>query len=61
MRGDEYDRHVLIYERYGAVFHLGGRIALGVDVRDLLEFQCPPRELRDSSILDPDRDSYGHR
>ena len=36
---DDYDRHVGVNERDGAVLELAGGVALGVDVADLLELQ----------------------
>ena len=38
-RAQDDDGHVLVDERDGAVLHLPGRIALGVDVRDLFELE----------------------
>ena len=38
-RRDRDDRHLLVDERDRAVLHLAGRIAFGVDVRNLLELQ----------------------
>lgn len=37
--GDHGDRQVLVDQGDGAVLHLAGRVRLGVDVADLLEFQ----------------------
>ena len=39
VRRDRDDRHRLVDERDRAVLHLAGRIALGVDVGDLLQLQ----------------------
>ncbi len=39
--GDGDDRQVLVDERDRPVLHLAGRIALGVDVGDLFQFQRP--------------------
>ena len=39
MSCNDHHRHVRINQRNGAVLHLGGRIALGVDIRDFLQFQ----------------------
>ena len=39
VRRDRDDRHLLVDERDRPVLHLAGRIALGVDVRDLLQLQ----------------------
>ena len=38
-RGDENGGQFVVDERYGAVFHFGGGIALGVDVADFFEFK----------------------
>ena len=38
-RGDYDHRHLLVNEGDRAVFHLGGRVAFGVDIGDFLEFQ----------------------
>ena len=38
-RGDHHHRQILVDQRVGPVLHLAGRIALGVDVGDLLELQ----------------------
>ena len=39
MSGNDHHWHVRINQCNGAVLHLGGRIALGVDIRDFLQFQ----------------------
>ena len=39
MRGDDHHGHIRIDECDGAVLHLGGRIAFGMDVGDFLQFQ----------------------
>ena len=39
VRGERHHRHTLVDERDGAVLHLAGGIALGVDVGNLLELQ----------------------
>ncbi len=41
VRRYEHHRHVLVNQSYGPVLHLRRRIALGVDVRDFLEFERP--------------------
>ena len=38
-RREDHDREVLVDERDRAVLHLAGRVALGVDVRDLLQLE----------------------
>ena len=38
-RGDGDNRHLLVDQGNGSVLHFGGRIPLGMDVGDLLEFQ----------------------
>ena len=38
MRGDDHHGHIRIDECDGAVLHLGGRIAFGMDVGDFLQF-----------------------
>ena len=40
-RDDDHDRHLFVDERDGPVLHLAGRVALRVDVRDLLELERP--------------------
>ena len=48
---DENHRHVLgLDQRDRAVLHLAGRVALGVDVRDLLELE---RALERDGVVDP--------
>ncbi len=37
--GQDDHRHVLVDQGDGAVFHLGRRVALGVDVGNFLEFE----------------------
>ena len=37
--GYHHHGHVAVDQGYGAVLHLGGRIALGVDVADFLQLQ----------------------
>ena len=37
--GQHHHGHVLVYQGYGTVLHLGRRVTLGMDVGDLLEFQ----------------------
>ena len=39
VRRDRDDRHLLVDQRDRPVLHLAGRIALGVDVRDLLQLE----------------------
>ena len=39
LHGDRDDRHALVDQRDGAVLHLAGGVALGVDVADLLELE----------------------
>ena len=39
MRGDEHHRHLLVDQRDRAVFHLRCRVALSVDIADLLQFE----------------------
>ena len=39
LRRDHDDRHLLVDQRDRPVLHLAGRIALGVDVGDLLELE----------------------
>ena len=48
-RGDGHDGHVLVDERDGAVLHLAGGIALGVDVGDLLQLE---RALEGDGVVD---------
>ena len=40
-RCDGHGRHLGVDQRDGTVLHLGGGVALGVDVGDLLELQRP--------------------
>jgi hypothetical protein len=37
---DHHDRNAIVDEGNGSVLHLTGGVTLGVDVGDLLEFQC---------------------
>ncbi len=39
--GDDDHRHTVVDERDRAVLHLGGGLALGVDVADFLELEAP--------------------
>ena len=50
VRRDRDDRHLLVDEGDRPVLHLAGRIALGVDVRDLLQLQ---RALERDRVVDP--------
>ena len=50
VRRDRHDRHLLVDERNRPVLHLAGRIALGVDVRDLLQLE---RALERDRVVDP--------
>ena len=58
VRRDRDDRHLLVDERDRAVLHLAGRIALGVDVRDLLQLQ---RALERDRIVDARARDRGSR
>ena len=49
-RSDRHDRHLLVDERNRPVLHLAGRIALGMDVRNLLQLE---RALECNRIVDP--------
>ena len=40
-RGYDHHGHLLVYQRYRSVLHLGCGIAFGMDVGYFLEFQCP--------------------
>ena len=53
MRRDDDDRHVLVDQRDGAVLHLAGGIAFGVDVGDFLQLQRAFQRQRDSSAPRP--------
>ena len=65
------DRHLLVDERDRAVLHLAGRIALGVDVGDLLQLQRPferdrivdaaPEVEKVAPLIEPPRDLLGQR
>ena len=48
LRHDEHARRVLVDQRDRPVLHLGGRVALGVDVADFLELQRPFERDRES-------------
>ena len=48
-RRDRHHRHLLVDERDRAVLHLAGRVALGVDVRDLLQLE---RALERDRVVD---------
>ena len=50
VRRDRDHRHLLVDQRDRPVLHLAGRIALGVDVGDLLQLQ---RALERDRIVDP--------
>ncbi len=50
VRRDRHDRHLLVDERDRTVLHLAGRVALGVDVGDLLQLE---RALERDRIVDP--------
>src|SRR3954447_23356372 len=50
VRGNRDDRHLLVDQRDRSVLHLARRVALGVDVRDLLQLQ---RSLEGDGIVDP--------
>ena len=50
VRRDRDDRHLLVDERDRPVLHLAGRVALGVDVGDLLQLE---RALERDRVVDP--------
>ncbi len=53
LRRDHHDGHLLVNQCDGAVLHLCGRIALSVDVGDLLELERPFQ--RDGEIHAPSK------
>src|SRR5262249_62311211 len=59
-RNDDY-RHLLIDKRYGPVLELTGRIAFGMDVRDLLELQGPFKRKREACPATEIKDVVGFR
>ena len=71
VRRDRDDRHLLVDERDRAVLHLAGGIALGVDVRDLLQLQraferdrivdAAPEVEKVAALIEALRDLLGQR
>src|SRR5262249_61144054 len=57
---DDY-RHLLIDKRYGPVLELTGRIAFGMDVRDLLELEGPFKRKREACPATEIKDVVGFR
>ena len=54
--GDDHHRHVLVHQGQGAVFQLAGRIGLGVNVGNLLEFEGA---LQGDGIVEPPSQEEG--
>ena len=71
VRRDGHDGHLLVDERDRPVLHLAGRVALGVDVRDLLQLQraferdrivdAAPEIEKVAALVEPLRDLLGDR